>query len=287
MTSLQIQKLRQKIKDLVPQDRLVLLPGEFHVYQDPNTGIEFKSATTKLKVINNPIFQNWRGNRMLEKYDELIPQIKAGQITQDEAIKIAKTWPEEVFAKAGERGTAVHNYIHLYFSDWIRKEERPGSIIAYVDGSLGQPVEKDYAIWSALRCAEEWIIKSGFIPLASEIRVWSVKYKEAGTLDAIGIIGNDIVLIDWKTANELRDDYWLQIGCYYRCFVELTKILPKYGVIIKLDKEQGRLDKPEKVPQLHKRFEEFRTVSRMYDIMHSIRDQRKELQNEDKKIAYI
>lgn len=288
MKPAKIEQLRNKIAKAVPQDRLILKPGEFHVYHDPLTGVDFKSTTTKLKVISNPIFAGWRMNRALEKYDELIPQIIAGKITQEEAVKIAKAYPEEVFKIAGERGTATHGYIDLFLSDWIKTGKKPDRpIISYLDGSNGQPEEKDFAIWSAVQCAEDWINESGFIPLASEIRVWSTKFQEAGTLDGIGIIGDDIVLIDWKTSNELRDDYHLQVGCYYRCFAELTLIQPKYGVIIKLDKQQAKLDPPEIVKDLPLMFEYYQVFSKGYDIMQEIREGRDEARNKSKKIVTI
>lgn len=283
-----ITKLRKQIKDAVPQDRLQLLPGEFHVYTDPQTGVLFKSVTTKLKIISNPIFTGWRMNRALEKYDQLIDQIKSGELSQEEAIKIAKAYPEEVFEKAGQRGTLAHGYVNQYLTDWMATNQRPQSAISYIDGSKGNPQEEDFAIWSAVRSFEDWVNQSGFIPLASEIRVWSVKYQEAGTLDAIGLIGDDLVLVDFKTSNSIdREDYWLQVACYYQCFKELTGLKCKYAMIVKLDKEQGKYDPPTIIKDLGKRFLDYKAVSKVYDVIQKVRDLKDEARNKTKKVAFI
>lgn len=47
-----------------------------------------------------------------------------------------------------------------------------------------------------------------------EIHLVSEKHKFGGTPDAIGMIGNELVLLDWKTSNKTYPDFLLQLAAY-------------------------------------------------------------------------
>lgn len=268
-----ILKLRAKIRDCIPQDYIQLKPDtKEHVYYAPATGTEFISTTTKNHVISNPIFQNWRVNRMAEFLFDHKDEITKDNLS--EYIDKAKEYPETIFKAAGELGTLIHGYAHRYFTDWILYNEQPKSILKYIDGSIG-PKEKDFRVWAALRSLEGWVMANSYIPLASEIMLWNEKYHMAGTMDNVGIINGKVGLPDWKSSNDFRDDYWIQLGNYYGMFVRLTKIVCEWGRIIKLDKEKGTPAKEDVIDHLPTRFKTSLLVSTLYDQMQEIRGLRK------------
>ena len=268
-----ILRLRAQIRNKVPQDYIQLKPDvSQHIYFAPATGTEFISTTTKNHVISNPIFNNWRMNRMADYLFDHKDEINKENF--DEYLQKAKDYPEEIFKKAGEFGTLVHGYADRYFKDWILYNKQPDSILRYVDGSRGKK-EEDYKAWACLRSLEGWINKVGYIPLASEIMVWNEKYHMAGTMDNVGVIGNQVGLPDWKSSNDFRDDYWIQLGNYYGMFYRLTYIRCEWGKIIKFDKDHGTPAKEDPIDHLPTRFKTSLLVSNLYDELQEIRKLRK------------
>jgi hypothetical protein len=265
MTPARLQSLRNKILERAPQDRLQLIPGDSHVYLDPQTGAHFVSVTTRLHVLDNPEFRNWRLNRGLEYIYEHAHEITPEN--KNDIFRQAREYPETLFKEAGDRGGSVHDYIDRYFQAWITTGQRPNILDLCRE-------DQDYATWSALRSAETWCIQTGFTPLVSELRVWSEKYQVAGTIDAIGVIDNKTVLCDWKTSTQLRTCYHLQVGAYWGMFKELCRITPVRSIIVKLDKEHG-IPKVEEVVDLPKRYRSFRDVCRIYDSINEINQLRK------------
>src|SRR3990167_7814434 len=169
--------IREKIKESVPSHKLILQQGEGHVYSIPETAEEFVSVTTRLNVIHKPIFNDWKMNRALEylykHHYEIVEENK------DTIFRQAKQYPEELFQQAGELGTKIHQIIDEYIKDWINAGtlECPYSIKDKLKD------EQDMNVWSAVRSVEAWFEMTKYIPLASELRVWSPKHKIAGTLD--------------------------------------------------------------------------------------------------------
>ena len=268
-----IVKLRAKIRDKIPQDYLQLKPNTpDHIYVSPHTGAEFLSVTTKLRIISNPLFQNWRMNRALEFLFDSHEEITKENLA--DWIKKAKEYPEKQFKSAGAFGTKVHSYIHQYFTQWILDNRQPGSILQFIDGTKSQK-EEDFRVWSALRSLEAWVNKNEYIPLASEIIVWSEKYHVAGTMDNVGVDKTGKVgFPDWKTSNQFSDNYHAQLGAYYGCFYERVKIRGAWGKIVKLDKERG-LPEEETLENLRKCFKTYMLASKLYDEIQNIRFLRK------------
>ncbi len=66
---------------------------------------------------------------------------------------------------------------------------------------------------------EAWRIfrkESGFEPIAIEYRILCPVYRYAGTLDRVGLVGHDAVLVDIKTGNPPASAA-LQMAAYARC----------------------------------------------------------------------
>jgi hypothetical protein len=97
----------------------------------------------------------------------------------------------------------------------------------------------------------------------------------AGTCDGIGIVDDELVIVDWKTSNELREDYELQVACYYFMFKKFTRLSPKKAYVVKLDKEAGREERPDVVVDLDRRFKTYMKASELYDDMQEIRGDRR------------
>jgi len=267
----QVNTLRRRIAQRIPQDRLVLQPGEDHVYNDSQTGAAYISVTTRMKVLNQPHHSVWRINRILEYIKDNVLDISESHI--DEVLRQAREYPEILFKEAGTHGTLSHSYLEKMLKQWIATDEKP-EWSSFVDGTTG-PEEKDFRCWSALRSFDAWTKKEQFVPLASELQVWSPRYHIAGTMDAVGLIrGRMLAIIDFKTSNEFSDSYWMQVAAYWQMFYELMNKYAHRCIILKLDKNQG-IPQTEEIDDPWKRFQDYVHVIKLDDSMRSIAEARK------------
>jgi len=74
-----------------------------------------------------------------------------------------------------------------------------------------------------------------------EIGLVSEKYRYGGTVDAIGLIGNQLVLLDWKTSNAIYTDYLVQLAAYGNLWEENFPDRPITGGyhLLRFSKENG------------------------------------------------
>jgi len=81
--------------------------------------------------------------------------------------------------------------------------------------------------------------------METEKMVYSVKYKFAGTLDAIGKIGKDKILIDFKTGERFYPSMFAQVTAYYKAHCEMTENPRiKELLVVNLNRNTG-------VPDIH------------------------------------
>jgi hypothetical protein len=103
--------------------------------------------------------------------------------------------PQDVLQNAARRGTAVHQALALLDEEALDEETVDPEIRGYIEAYL--------------RFKRE----SGFEPALIEYRSWSPVHRYAGTLDRTGTIGNDNVLLDFKTGMVMAG-HRLQLAAY-------------------------------------------------------------------------
>src|SRR5262249_28319156 len=66
------------------------------------------------------------------------------------------------------------------------------------------------------------------------------RYRTGGTPDAIGLVGNQLSLPDWKTSKGLYSEYLIQLAAYERLWVEATGMALLGGIhCCRFDKTTG------------------------------------------------
>lgn len=103
--------------------------------------------------------------------------------------------PQDVLQNAARRGTAVHEALALLDDEALDEETVGEEIHGY--------------LMAYLRFKRE----SGFQPALIEHRSWHPVHRYAGTLDRTGTIGNDNIVLDFKTGVMLPG-YRLQLAAY-------------------------------------------------------------------------
>lgn len=85
-----------------------------------------------------------------------------------------------VLARASELGTATHKMIELDCKGDLDEDDLP------------EPLQTPFKAWRS------FLETSGFVVLASELRVLSMRYLYAGTLDLFGMLNERFCIIDAK-----------------------------------------------------------------------------------------
>lgn len=81
----------------------------------------------------------------------------------------------------------------------------------------------------AFKAYRSWVTQSKLEILDQEMQMVSEEYKFGGTPDAIGQIGNELCLVDWKTSNSVYPDYLIQLAAYKHLWEENNPDSPLTG----------------------------------------------------------
>jgi hypothetical protein len=129
---------------------------------------------------------------------------------------------------AATAGTMAHELVEAH----LRGEPEPAlsgdpAVIEKARAAYGS-----YLKWEAMTRLE---VRHAEVALISE------RYRFGGRLDAIGVVGNELVLVDWKTSNSVYLDYTLQLAAYQILWDEAYPDHPLIGGfhLCRFAKEEG------------------------------------------------
>ena len=184
------------------------------------------SVTTVVKdVIDKPGLVNWAKKIGLTAGEETLKTYLGKTITLD-LIKDFQVKSKNVIDKtstsAADFGTQAH-----YLIESIIKGENP-------------VIPKEYQ--DTIEAFSRWRNQFNIDILFSEICVYSKRYSVAGTLDAIGIKDNQLILVDWKTSKALYPEYALQAGGYICCLEDMTNNKINEGWIVRFGKSSPEFE---------------------------------------------
>jgi len=130
-----------------------------------------------------------------------------------------------------ERAADIGTYAHELVQAWLRKEGAPLSPL-----DEAGTVQAQTAFGAFLKWAEQTRlrIQQTEIPLVSE------QYRFGGALDAVGYVGDDLCLLDWKTSNGVYTDYLIQLAAYRYLWELNNPAEPLVGFhLLRFAKEHG------------------------------------------------
>lgn len=90
--------------------------------------------------------------------------------------------------------------------------------------------------------------------IESEKIGYSKKYKYCGIIDAVAKQGKDLILIDFKSSNNLYQEHFLQVCGYVIMYEEMTKKHIDKVILIKLGKTTGEFETRELSDEEVKRY---------------------------------
>jgi len=184
-----------------------------------------------------------------------------------DVLYAAKKAPRGVLMDAADIGTQIHDRREKYFQDWIDAGSPP-LIQQYFSTDKDDP-----RLVSAMLALGKFLDESQYIPIRTEVLVYSDKYKLAGQLDDLGMINTvvrkgdpdcvhnewfsgmetrcdkvgcgrkrrwEFCLTDLKSSNQFKDSYYLQVALYGMMFTQLTGLKPDRNFILKVSKTDGQ-----------------------------------------------
>jgi hypothetical protein len=174
------------------------------------------------------------------------------------AFKQGKSGANSLYDKmeqAGLIGTCVHGMIELDL-----RGARDEVIFEYARDVLpGIDRDKAKKSFDAYRM---WKLQFSFRVTAQEVSLVSEKYKYGGTIDTVGVVGNSLALLDYKSGKGIYCDQLLQMAAYGQLWNENHPDNPLTGGfhLIRLDKETGEFSHRyyAKLPQALNQFLLFR-----------------------------
>ncbi len=123
--------------------------------------------------------------------------------------------------KALEIGTACHKWLEKYIKAQLRDEDIPK-----IPKELKRPIGQ-FLKWEEENI-KEWIL--------SEARVIDMENEYAGTLDALAYLKTgELALIDFKAANQISKEHYLQAAAYQKPFEDYGIHIDK-RIIVRLPK---------------------------------------------------
>jgi len=160
-------------------------------------GVLIDGCTGVLSVLNKPALIPWAVNMCV---DYISKSIKPGVAIDEIAIKTmldeAKRAHNVKRDAAGDIGTLVHNYCEQYIKGQnpslpVNEQIRNGAL-AFLDWAKTHDVK--------------------FVE--AERKIYSRRYRYAGTLDAEGLVDGKLAIIDFKTSSGFYDEMRFQVAAY-------------------------------------------------------------------------
>ena len=290
------QKLAEKYKKLIKErtpEVTTCHTDKEHFYQVKGFDEKFSSVTALQYVIKDQGIEIFQMNEAMRYIKVHYPEFNPENI--DKHTELAASSGIVVRDTAGNWGTSIHDYRCTYYQEWIDTGVKPSHTIESLALADNSPLE----VISGCAAIDKFLLDTGVIPLAVELKLYSTKWKVAGTGDEIylwpftekievndPVMGNgyktkthwEVVFCDLKSSNQYKNFYWVQVCAYVKMFMEIFKIRPKRHVILKVSK----MDRTYSLEWIKNIPEQIKIVS----LLVNLRDSLKKL-NQDRKKEVI
>lgn len=155
--------------------------GHFYQVNDQGYGCPvYPSVTGKLQPLKDEGIANWKMDKALEYIFAHYKEFTDANVM--EHIAAAEKVPADIFHDAGDIGTDIHDVREKIFREWIESGKRPTDFLGFIE-----PEKHDIRIESAIRALSKFCDDYRYVPVVTELPVYSHKWKTAGTLDDIGL----------------------------------------------------------------------------------------------------
>jgi hypothetical protein len=177
-------------KNMTQPPLAVTQPDGTRRYQNPRTGETAPSVTTILRVLAKPAVENWKLRSTARYADANWDMLTI--LPSPERITAITSASSDYTEEKASIGTAVHELLEAI------AKNNPAETTKITDPYLSQ--------------FSDFLMTRRPVFLGSEVTVWSREHEYAGTLDAILRIGDDTLIVDYKTSKGVYPEFSLQLA---------------------------------------------------------------------------
>jgi len=183
-------------------------------------------VTNIIKVLDKPAIIYWAVNQAISYIEaNLQPGIALDEVQIRNLLEEARKAHTNKRNKAADIGTMIHEWIDSYIKSLIEKKNPPK-----------RPLNKEMK--AAVDGFFKWAKENKVQIIANEQKVYSMKYKYAGTLDLEAMVNGKRTMIDIKSSNAIYPEYFLQAVAYSNARKEeFGNKFPGGLLIVRLSKE--------------------------------------------------
>jgi hypothetical protein len=204
---------------------------------------EFKSVTGELDIIGGGQTHGlmWWAKRLA--LSELLRLLARAEREQGYTLH---EFTDEMAEAATKKQNIALQWVQVLFDKAIRKDREAlkeaatiGTrvhllIDAYITNTMPEKIDDD--IVPAWNNFTRFLFEHDIQFVCGDLPVFSAKHKFGGRLDALALIDGQLVLLDWKTANDIRDDVAPQIGGYNKALLETYGLRAERGITVRFHK---------------------------------------------------
>lgn len=198
-----------------------------YIITDGGKTFQVPSVTTVLKVLDKPALVQWAANSAIEYLREHInPGYGYDKIELEGIYQEARFNFRKISKKATDVGTLAH--------EWVENFLKSGK-------ALPKPANEQ--AYNCCQAAANWLMLNDVSPIEVETKIYSRKYKYAGTFDlGLAQVKGELSIVDWKSSKAVYPEYRLQLAAYAQAYEEESgkKIHNRY--IIRLGKDDGEFE---------------------------------------------
>jgi len=195
-----------------------------HIYQVNGKIVDGVTSIIQIVDKSGPLMYWAVGQAMDYLRNNLKPGKALDEIEIREILEEASKQHRLSKTRAGNVGDLTHEYIEK-----AMKGEKPK-----------MPVNKQ--IRNGIKAFVKWAKENNFKPKLVEKKVYSKRFRYAGTMDIEGLVNGKLAIIDIKTSNGIYDEMRYQVAAYQNAREEETGKKYEERWIIRLGKEDGEFE---------------------------------------------
>jgi len=186
-------------------------------------------VTNIVGVLEKPALRWWAVNQAIEYLQEnWQPGKEYDEVSIVQMLEQAKyAWRMES-GKAKTIGAMAHKWIKEFLQ-------------AKVEGKPLPEMPVNVELRNCINAFLKWLTDNKVQLLGAEQVVYSRRWEYAGTLDGDMLVNDKLSVVDFKTANEIYPEYWLQTVAYLMAKKEETGRDYKQALIVRIGKN-GELE---------------------------------------------
>ena len=183
-------------------------------------------TTSIVGVLDKPALIYWAVNQAIENLQaNLTPGKALDEVQIKTLLENARKAHRQRKDKSADLGTMIHKWLEDYIKARIEKKPVPK-----------RPINREMK--NAIDGFFKWAKKNNVKLIGCEQKIYSKKYKYAGTYDLDAVVNGKRTIIDFKTGKAIYPEHFLQASAYLQAREE--EIGKKYNggvAILRLSKE--------------------------------------------------